>query len=34
MGLVNCVVPVDELEQEGIQWANEILDKVRSQFGV
>jgi len=29
-----CVVPVDELEQEGIQWANEILDKVRSQFGV
>jgi len=33
MGLVNCVVPVDELEQE-IQWANEILDKVRSQFGV
>ena len=27
MGLVNCVVPIDELEAEGIRWANEILDK-------
>lgn len=25
MGLVNKVVPVEELENEGIQWANEIL---------
>ncbi len=27
MGLVNCVVPVEQLEIEGIQWANEILEK-------
>lgn len=27
MGLVNCVVPVEQLEAEGIQWASEILDK-------
>jgi len=27
MGLVNTVVPVDELEAEGIQWAQEILEK-------
>lgn len=27
MGLVNCVVPVDRLEGEGIQWAGEILQK-------
>jgi naphthoate synthase len=27
MGLVNCVVAVEQLEAEGIQWANEILDK-------
>ncbi|MCS6815503.1 MAG: 1,4-dihydroxy-2-naphthoyl-CoA synthase [Cyanobacteria bacterium] len=27
MGLVNCVVPVDELEAEGIRWAQEILAK-------
>ncbi len=27
MGLVNKVVPVDELEAEGVQWANEILSK-------
>lgn len=27
MGLVNCVVPVDELETEGIKWAQEILAK-------
>lgn len=27
MGLVNTVVPLDQLEAEGIQWANEILDK-------
>jgi len=27
MGLVNTVVPVDQLEAEGIKWANEILDK-------
>lgn len=25
MGLVNAVVPVDQLEQEGVQWAQEIL---------
>ncbi|UKP00056.1 1,4-dihydroxy-2-naphthoyl-CoA synthase [Nostoc sp. UHCC 0870] len=27
MGLVNSVVPVDELETEGIKWAEEILEK-------
>ncbi len=27
MGLVNCVVPVAELEAEGIRWADEILEK-------
>lgn len=27
MGLVNCVVPVERLEAEGIQWAEEILSK-------
>lgn len=27
MGLVNKVVPVDELENEGVQWAKEILEK-------
>lgn len=27
MGLVNCVVPVDQLEAEGIRWAREILQK-------
>jgi naphthoate synthase len=27
MGLVNKVVPIQELEAEGIKWANEILDK-------
>ena len=27
MGLVNKVVPVDELENEGVQWAREILEK-------
>lgn len=27
MGLVNKVVPLDELEAEGVRWANEILDK-------
>ena len=27
MGLVNKVVPVDELEAEGVQWAHEILEK-------
>ena len=27
MGLVNQVVPINELEQEGIQWAQEILQK-------
>ena len=27
MGLVNCVVPVDELEAEGVRWAQEILEK-------
>ncbi|MCZ0900531.1 enoyl-CoA hydratase-related protein, partial [Microcoleus sp. HI-ES] len=29
MGLVNCVVPVEQLELEGIQWAAEILEKSR-----
>lgn len=27
MGLVNTVVPVDQLEAEGVQWAREILQK-------
>lgn len=27
MGLVNCVVPVEELEAEGIKWSQEILTK-------
>jgi naphthoate synthase len=27
MGLVNCVVPVEQLEDEGIKWAEEILQK-------
>ena len=27
MGLVNCVVPVEQLEAEGLQWASEILQK-------
>src|SRR5690625_813964 len=27
MGLVNRVVPVEELENEGVQWAREILEK-------
>lgn len=27
MGLVNKVVPIDQLEDEGIKWAEEILDK-------
>ena len=27
MGLVNTVVPVDQLEEEGVQWAREILTK-------
>jgi naphthoate synthase len=27
MGLVNCVVPVEQLEAEGITWAKEILTK-------
>ncbi|MGG6265178.1 1,4-dihydroxy-2-naphthoyl-CoA synthase [Leptolyngbya sp. AN03gr2] len=27
MGLVNTVVPIDRLEAEGIQWAQEILEK-------
>lgn len=27
MGLVNKVVPVDKLEEEGVQWAKEILEK-------
>ena len=27
MGLVNKVVPVDQLEEEGIVWAREVLDK-------
>lgn len=27
MGLVNCVVPVEQLEAEGVRWAEEILQK-------
>ncbi|PSB08643.1 1,4-dihydroxy-2-naphthoyl-CoA synthase [Pleurocapsa sp. CCALA 161] len=27
MGLVNCVVPIEQLEAEGIKWAQEILTK-------
>jgi len=27
MGLINAVVPIDELEAEGIRWAEEILSK-------
>ncbi|MGV2828802.1 1,4-dihydroxy-2-naphthoyl-CoA synthase [Myxosarcina sp. GI1(2024)] len=27
MGLVNCVVPIEQLEAEGIKWAQEILNK-------
>ncbi|MFP3947486.1 MAG: enoyl-CoA hydratase-related protein, partial [Longimicrobiales bacterium] len=27
MGMVNTVVPVEDLEQEGWEWAQEILDK-------
>ena len=27
MGLVNCVVPVEQLEKEGIEWSQEILRK-------
>ena len=27
MGLINKIVPVDELEAEGVQWAQEILSK-------
>ena len=27
MGLVNCVVPVEQLEKEGIKWSQEILRK-------
>ena len=26
MGLVNKVVPIDQLEAEGVQWAKEILE--------
>ena len=27
MGLVNAVVPLDQLEDEGMQWAREIFEK-------
>ncbi len=27
MGLINKIVPVDQLEEEGVQWAQEILEK-------
>ena len=27
MGLVNCVVPIEQLEAEGIKWSQEILEK-------
>lgn len=32
MGLVNAVVPLERLEDEGVQWAREILEKVRWRF--
>ena len=27
MGLVNKVVPLEQLEQEGLQWASEVMEK-------
>jgi naphthoate synthase len=27
MGLINAVVPVEQLETEGVRWAREILEK-------
>ncbi|CCH64715.1 Naphthoate synthase [Richelia intracellularis HM01] len=27
MGLVNCVVPIDKLEIEGVKWSKEVLEK-------
>ena len=27
MGLVNCVVPTEKLEEEGVRWSMEILEK-------
>ena len=27
MGLINCVVPIEKLEEEGIRWSMEILEK-------
>ncbi|VEP11331.1 dihydroxynaphthoic acid synthetase [Hyella patelloides LEGE 07179] len=27
MGLVNCIVPVEQLEAEGVKWAQEVLQK-------
>ena len=27
MGLVNTVVPIDKLEEEGLKWAGEIMEK-------
>ena len=32
MGLVNKVVPVEELEKEGLQWASEVMEKVHWRF--
>lgn len=34
MGLVNTVVPIEQLEAEGVQWAQEILEKAQQQFAV
>lgn len=33
MGLVNTVVPLDQLEATALQWAREILEKSPRQFG-
>ena len=30
MGLVNTVVPVDDLEAEGVRWAREVMEKSHS----
>jgi 1,4-dihydroxy-2-naphthoyl-CoA synthase len=32
MGLVNKVVPIDKLEEEGVQWATKFYSIVQWQF--
>lgn len=32
MGLVNKVVPLEQLEEETVRWAEEILEKARQLF--